>query len=190
MNKLITACFLSLLTTIATADPAATERTTYYKINGTTADQLRAQMNMQGPLDHDKQVDGKTSWYVKWSYQWRYDSPSQNPCYVTSVKVTADVTYLVPEWVNQNQGTPELQTKWNNFSKSLLAHEQDHGKNGKLAATEIEKALKGIQPQSSCKALQDKLEGAAKKILSDHNAWDTKYDIDTDHGKKQGANFP
>lgn len=190
MNKFNLIGFLSLFATTAVANPVITERITYYKIYGTTAEQLRAQMNELGPVDHDKRVDAKTSWFINWSYQWHYDNPSQNPCYVTSVKVTGDITYLLPEWANESEGNSPLKTQWAIYIKNLFTHEGGHAQNAKLAAIEIERALLSVQPQASCKALQNNLESTAKGFLAIHNAWDIKYDLDTDHGKKQGAVFP
>lgn len=188
-NSILMGC-LMLLTSIASAMPVMTERTNYYKIKGITANELRVQMNALGPLDGTIRVDAKTTWYITWRYNWRYDNPTQNPCYVTSVQVSGDITYLYPEWVNQKDAVPALQTKWNNYLNALTMHEKGHADNGKQTATEIEKALLSVQPQVNCTVLDNTLDAAAKKVLAQHNAWDRQYDADTDHGKKQGAVFP
>lgn len=179
-----------LLTAVATAMPVITERTDFYKIKGTTASELRAQMNALGPLDKTRRFDAKTNWYITWRYNWRYDSPSQNPCYVTTVQVSGDISYIFPEWINQNQANPALQIKWKTYFSNLTTHEQGHANNGKQTAAEIEKALLNVQPQVNCTVLDNTLDAAAKKVLAQHNAWDIQYDADTDHGKKQGAVFP
>lgn len=190
MNKIRQTCCLLLLTASAVAAPVINEHETFYRISGSTVDDLRMQMNTLSPLDHGQRVDATTSWYVNWRYNWHYDHPSQNPCYVTSVQVTADITYLYPEWINEDDGDDMLQAKWNNYLNQLAAHEQGHANNGRQAAIEIEKSLLNVQPQTSCSALQGMLETTAKNIITQHNAWDVKYDRDTDHGKKQGAIFP
>ncbi len=190
MKRPIFVAGLLLLTSLATASPTITEHTTYYKISGDTPAELRTQMNTLGPSDHATRVDAKTSWYITWHYNWHYDTPSHNPCYVTNVQVRGNITYLLPEWINQDQGNSALQTNWNNYLRNLTNHEQGHANNGKQAAIEIEKALLNVPPQDNCMVLENRLNAAAKKVIEEHNAWDVQYDADTSHGKKQGAIFP
>jgi predicted secreted Zn-dependent protease len=175
---------------IVFAAPSFTEHQTYYKINGKTAEELRSQMTNVGPLDGETHVDAKTSWNVTWNFTWHYDTPYQNPCYLTSIHVNTDITYLYPDWINQAEGNPALQTKWKDYLATLDSHEKEHANNGKLAGEEIEKALKNLPQMPNCKVLQDTVNETAKKIISQHNEWDIKHDTETQYGKSQGAVFP
>ncbi len=189
-NKSILSLLL-LLTTTSIAAPTIIEKTNYYKISGTTADALRAQMNLLGPLDKNGQRnDAKTDWYVNWHYEWHYDTPTQNGCHLTLASTTVTITSTLPEWTNETQSTPELQTVWNNYMAHLETHEAGHAENGKSTAMDVEKALYSVSPQPNCLILKALLEKAAKEVINLHNAWDIKYDRDTDHGKTQDARFP
>ncbi|MFW2570237.1 DUF922 domain-containing Zn-dependent protease [Legionella sp. 29fVS95] len=162
----------------------------YYQISGNTEQTLREQMGELGPVIKGLHYDAQTIWYVTWNYNWHYNHPSQNPCYVKNVTVSVNVTSILPAWSNQNSSTPYLQNKWNTYLNNLSKHEEGHGNNGKRAAMEIEQALLNTPAMPNCNALKAELNMKAKEIISKHNTWDTQYDMDTNHGKNQGAIFP
>lgn len=189
-KTLLAISLIYCLSSTISAQPVVNEHESDYQISGNTADQLRAEMKALGPMTSSGRFDAKTDWFIHWHYNWHYDNPSQNPCYVTSVSVSADITHFMPQWINKSAGTPELQDKWNTFITNLTTHEHGHDINGRQAANDIEKALMSTPAQSNCSALQAALERNAKNLVAQHNDWDVKYDVDTQHGKTQGAVFP
>lgn len=191
MKQSLFIILLLLAFTNAFATPMINVSTAYYPISGITEDQLRDQMNTLGPTMNGQHYDSTTTWYVSWHYQYRYDTPSQNPCYLTSIDVSVDIHSTYPQWMNMNQGNASLQNKWNTYLNNLTIHEQGHVENGKEAAYDMEKALYGIKPQSSCSLLiNTAIPNATQNVLAKHNNWDTQYDLETAHGKTQGAVFP
>ncbi|CAM3004837.1 Predicted secreted Zn-dependent protease [Legionella steigerwaltii] len=172
------------------ATPVIYTTQTFYKITGTTEQELRNQLNQLGPFSTDQRYDAKTSWYINWDYKWHYDNPSKNPCYLTEVKVTADIVTILPEWENKEYGSAESQLKWENYLVNLSKHEEGHENNGKEVAAEIDDALLRIAPMPSCEMLQSTIENTAQSILKKHNRWDINYDATTQHGRTQGAFFP
>lgn len=172
------------------AIPTVYTTQTFYKILGTTEQDLRNQLNKLGPFFSDKRYDAKTTWQINWNYKWHYDNPSKNPCYLTEVKVTANIVTVLPEWEDKEHGSAESQLKWENYLTHLSQHEEGHANNGKEVATEIENALLAIPPMLSCEQLQSTIENTAQGIVKQHNIWDINYDATTKHGKTQGATFP
>jgi predicted secreted Zn-dependent protease len=190
MKKLVF-CILAIIYPLSIwATPEIYFSQTYYKIKGYTAEELRKQLNLLGPVNKGKRYDAYLSWYINWNYNWRYDNPSQNPCYITELKVTAKIVSTLPEWEDKGVGDPNTQIKWDNFLSALITHEKGHEKNGNEAAIEVEKTLLSIPPQPSCKLLQDAIQSQAQSVIQQHNDWDVNYDVTTGHGKTQGAVFP
>lgn len=187
MKRLIP--FFLLLNSVWAA-PVIHENQSYYSIFGTNAADLRTQMNALGPVIDGKHFDSKTSWYVNWRYEWHYDNPSQSPCFVTKVTVTADIKMMIPSWVNRDSGNPLLQNKWDTYLVNLKNHENGHVSNGKRAAIEIENAMLNMSPKSNCRELKAALDNKGHEIIHEHNLWDIQYDADTSHGRNQGAHFP
>lgn len=150
----------------------------------------RNQLNELGPIINDKRFDANITWHIYWNYKYRYDNSSQNPCYITEVKVTANIISILPEWEDKAVGDLNTQIKWDKYLKALRTHEEGHEKNGNEAAVEIEQTIQSIPSQSNCKLLQDTIHNKAQAIIKQHNIWDENYDASTGHGKSQGAVFP
>ncbi|KTD67723.1 MULTISPECIES: DUF922 domain-containing Zn-dependent protease [Legionella] len=181
---------LTVFTTKIFATPAIYTTQTFYKVSGATEQELRNHLNELGPVSTDKHYDAKTSWHINWNYRWHYDNATKNPCYLTEVKVSANIVTILPEWEDKEHGSAESQLKWETYLSNLSKHEEGHGNNGKEVAAEIEEALLQIPPMSSCEMLQANIENTAQGIVKRHNTWDTNYDTSTQHGKTQGASFP
>ncbi len=191
MKHIMTCCSYFLFFSIPSfAVPVIQKIQTFYPINGSTGDELRKEMNDSGPNIDGEHFDAQTTWHIDWHYTWHYDNPSQNPCYLTASNVTVTITTLFPQWLNQSDAPAYLSNKWNTYMTALQNHEKGHEINGIAAATEIENALSKMKSMPDCKTLKTKIAATAKEILLQHNIWDKQYDIDTNHGKNQGAIFP
>ena len=103
------------------AKPAVTIRTNYYPVQGTTVEQLRTEMNRNGPMGNW----AYTNWYVSWSA----------PC-----KVTLRVVYTYPRWINRDAASASFRQYWDKFMASLQVHEKGHEQNGRNAAPAVDKA--------------------------------------------------
>jgi predicted secreted Zn-dependent protease len=140
----------------AMAEPTVSVRTTYYSISGTTSAELKSQMRSLGP----KGFWAYTNWYVRWSGDCR---------------VSLEISYTFPQWTNEKQAPAALQAVWKTMIASLQAHEEGHGRHGRSAAAEIDKAR--------CK-------GDPKSVTNKWAAQDKVYDAETNHGRSQGVVLP
>lgn len=179
-----------LFASSVSATPTVVQSDKYYVIHGSNAETLRKQMHDLGPLDGDKRYDAYTRWHIHWEYQWHYDRPSKNPCYVTNVLVSANIDQTSPRWENERDASPALQTQWQTYLANLMTHENGHVTNGWDAAAEIESELMNMPAMPNCRALQTALDKRAHEIIQQHKDWDKTYDSDTNHGRTQGAIFP
>lgn len=175
---------LAVLCVTANAAPIATVKESYYSINGTTAQELRAQMRKLGPTENRSPYDAYTRYYVKWSYHLR---ESQDGCQLDDIRVTVATTYTYPRWENYSSGSARLQANWNQYFSKLKTHERGHGLNGANAANEINAMLSQLPAMTNCDELDRTANAQAYDILSQYQRADGEYDQRTNHGINEGV---
>ncbi|KTD20563.1 Predicted secreted Zn-dependent protease [Legionella lansingensis] len=188
--QIMVSCLLFFLTFSCLAIPIVKRVQTFYQISGNTEQALRQQLNQLGPTVNNEHFDSKTTWHITWTYTWQFDNQLETTCSIKDVSVSVKINTLFPQWIDQYNASPALKTKWNNYLTALQIHEQEHEYNGLKAAQEIEAALLQTSSMPSCEELQTKLETTAITILKQHHIWDQQFDLETNHGKNQGAVFP
>ena len=180
--------FLSI--TALFASPIIDDQKIYYKVNGLTSQDIRNDLNVSSPTIQEKHYDGKTNWYISWTYQWDHNLGRQT-CKVTIANVKILIKTYLPQWESESvSNDTALKTKWDTYLANLTTHEEGHVNNGEKAASEIEKAFLDTPEQADCIALKDQLDKTAKQIIQEHKEWDVNYDEKTHHGVTQGAVFP
>ncbi len=117
------ALFLAIALSCAVADaasakPSVKEKWAGYRVDGTTANQILAQMKQRGPNGYW----AYTNWYVRWT---------------GSCKVSVEISYTVPKHVNEAALPANLRARWQAMYNALVAHERKHGQHGINAANEI-----------------------------------------------------
>ncbi|OLP17694.1 hypothetical protein BST81_15355 [Leptolyngbya sp. 'hensonii'] len=167
----------------------ATVKMTYYTITGSTAQELREQMNAVGPTDSNanRRFDARTDWYVRWNY--RYESRGGN-CQITTAQVKTEVTILMPQWHPSSEVSQALVQRWQRYITALKAHEDGHKDHGLNAGREILSKLQGFSAYPTCPELESAANQAARSIIQRYNQKDITYDQTTGHGASQGATFP
>lgn len=161
----------------------------YYPITGTSASELRAQMNQQGPFDQreGRRYDARADWFVKWSYR---HVKTSNQCKIGSLKTSVDVTLTYPQWTPPPQVSRSLITEWQRYLSALQIHEKGHENNGIAAGKEISQVLSQLPAYSSCQQLDAIVNSTAQTVIKRYNQKDLDYDHATKHGYTQGAVFP
>ena len=160
----------------------------YYSISGSTASQLRQQMNQRGPSGPDgRRFDGYTRWNVRWVYQY---NSQPDRCKIASANVNLTVNFMMPQWQAPPEVSPSLKTTWQRFVKALQTHENGHRDHGIGAANVILKTLNTLPAKASCKLLETEANAKAMRIIADYSRKDVEYDRLTRHGATQGVKFP
>jgi predicted secreted Zn-dependent protease len=151
----------------------------YYEISGATADQLRAQLNVLGPIGDDGyKADATTHWDIHWT--WTTNSVSE--CQLATTTVSYQIQVIFPHWTPPQTASPELIAKWTNYTKALAEHEQGHVDFVVSSIPQLEAAIKG----ATCETAN----AAGQAVLSLIRRHDLEYDAATNHGATQGARFP
>ena len=160
----------------------------YYVIEGTTAEQLRDQMNQSGRKDkYGNHWDAYTDWYITWSYP--YDQTAHG-CSVGEIEVEVEVNFEFPEWNVPVNVSQDLITQWGDFLRALQKHEDGHYEIAIDAACEILQGIYSLPSYPSCLNLDEAVEIKTEQILDVYREREKDYDRDTDHGKSQGVSFP
>ena len=156
----------------------------HYLVSGKSAREVRRQMDERGPEGKDRRYDAKTSWSVRWSYDY---APRDGRCRVTRADVTLKIHYLLP----QLDGAPaSVEDPWHSYEERLLVHEDGHADIARKAANATLEALKELPPTPRCDELKAQIERTASETVRRYNAADDAYDAETGHGRTQGATFP
>jgi predicted secreted Zn-dependent protease len=152
---------------------------TYYDVSGTTADELRTQLNAVRPTAYDgSKGDAVTTWHIHWDWPG-YGTSS---CNLSAATVSYDVEVEFPHWVEPDDPDPGLVSEWTTYTRNLATHEEGHVDYVVDHYESVAEAIKG----ATCTTA----EAAAEAALNPIRRHDLDYDADTDHGATQGAIFP
>lgn len=179
---------LSMGALAAQAAVTLTDHVERYAISGSTAADLRREMNANGPQGAGgRRFDGYTNWYVSWRYQY---NNTGSGCAIASVATSVKVTMTLPRWRNEGSANSATRQQWARYLAALEQHEQGHRRHGVEAAHEVDHAIASMPPAADCDTLGSHANALGTSILRKYNQRDLDYDRETRHGVTQGAQFP
>jgi predicted secreted Zn-dependent protease len=123
-----------------------------------------------------------TAWYLDWSV--RSEPTADGRCRVGSVLVELHGRMMLPRLLG---GTPSQQSRFENYLVHLREHELGHYEIGREAARELEKQFYALKPARNCGDLQAAAREAGARLLPKYEAMGDEYDLQTGHGRTQGA---
>lgn len=170
--------------------PVTVQRqTTTYAISGQSAETLRQQMNLLGPVNSQdgKIYDARTNWQIGWRFS--YQTTPQG-CALQSAQVQVDLTFIFPAWQDAASAPPDLQQKWQTYFQALTTHEEHHAELAAQSGAEIYRALLSVAPAADCPTLEETANAAAHQAFEAGESLQAQYDQETGHGATQGAVFP
>lgn len=151
----------------------------YYDITGTTAADLRAAMDAQGPVDGSgRHNDAFTTWNIDWTWPLNPDGT----CVLSGATVTDTITVTFPRWLPPPGAPGPVIERWNTYESALVTHESGHVSFVIATAADVLAAIKG----ATCATA----EAAAQAVVTRIRQHDLDYDAETNHGATQGARFP
>lgn len=170
------------------AEIPISEKTVYYKIEGSTAQELRQQMDRLGPLDDNgRRWSALTRWHVHWSYS--YDR-RDGECATGPVKVRLEITFTMPRWDAPAGAPQDLVERWQAYLSALEAHERGHAEIAEQAAEAVLEAMQALPVYLTCQALETDADALGERIIDQYRQRQADYDRETGHGHTQGAHFP
>ena len=174
-----------IASSLAAADPA---KITYYDIYGSSGRELRRELDAKGPVSKaGVRGDGIAYWSVNWNFRY---VPSSGGCRFSEITVTVTGDIILPRWEPGEIRSDGLAKKWRAYLSALLKHEYGHYNHGMRAGEEIRSLGQTFRVTGDCSRIGQDFNDRAALILEKYRAMDGKYDIDTGHGRTQGAVFP
>ncbi|MGO9121272.1 MAG: DUF922 domain-containing Zn-dependent protease [Desulfomonilaceae bacterium] len=170
------------------AAPTVTEENVYYNVRGSSAEELRTQLNKFGVKGSDgKTYRGNTNWNVSWRY---LSGSNSTNCWITSANTTVRIKFTFPKWIDRSNAPEELRQKWDNYIVALIKHERRHRVIAVEAAVQIERAIAGMKPHATCDGLKRDVNAMGHRLVEDCRKRQSDYDARTQHGRLEGARFP
>jgi predicted secreted Zn-dependent protease len=167
--------------------PVVSVETVHYDIRGSTANQLRGQMDQLGPESEGGRFDASTEWHVQWNYSY---SRLTESCAIEEAHVEVQVTYTLPRWNPPADAPRSLVERWRTYMAALQLHEDGHRDVGISAGEEVLSTITELPAERTCPALGRIAHRTANQIITRHEDEERHYDRVTDHGATQGATFP
>jgi len=128
---------------------------------------------------------GTTRWNINFIYTV---DDSEGKCRFTDPRVYLSIRYRMPKLSNPHQNSAITST-FKRYYDQLMKHEQGHGDSGRLAAAKIDELLDKAYADD-CVVLVQQSQERAKAIIKEYRRRDKRYDMITDHGRKQNRLQP
>jgi predicted secreted Zn-dependent protease len=169
-------------------EPEVSVNYVYYKIAGTTANELRTQMDQLGPIDT---FGHRHDMYTRWDVQWAYPhSQDERGCTTGPIQLKITITFTFPTWEPPPGASAELVDQWNDYLNLGQSHEDGHKEIALEAGREILQALQAVPAQASCDLLEQAVDQKGQALLEQFRQKEIAYDQTTGHGATQGVRFP
>lgn len=160
----------------------------YYDVYGSTAREIWKDLEQKGPINrYGERAEGMTTWDV--SYRYTLDGDERH-CRVETLTAELRAGMKLPRWTPPEKASPRLVSGWQEYSAALRRHEDQHYDLAVEAATELERRLAERTGTRGCEALARQLDKAADTVLGEYDIKQAQFDLETDHGAKQGVLFP
>jgi predicted secreted Zn-dependent protease len=182
LRKLI---LIIALVTSSWSSAAVVENVTYstYDVDVAHARSMTEALDMASPHRKDgKAFYGFTTWSLLTTYQLR---PSPNgSCKLDQIETKLTVNIDLPRLLGADARQTEA---FNPFLSALRVHELGHYTIGQEAAAAVDSRIAALPEMASCKFLDAAVGVAHLEIMREFDARSAAYDVETNHGKTQGA---
>jgi predicted secreted Zn-dependent protease len=188
MRLIFLACLFALfhLPAHARKDVEKTVEYHHYDVHQRSGESLLTAIKAASPVRRDGRIfHGYTEWKVSWRYQW--DDRGRGGCALTGASANVRATITLPHLAS---GSPYARTQFKPYIAALREHEMGHYQIGVEAAREVRDRLQQLPPQADCRTLQSLADRTARATLNEYKARNRQYDVETEHGRTQGAWLP
>ncbi len=160
--------------------------TTYYDVQGQTAEMLGRALAAHGPRIGGQGFFGLTEWEVSAEYRWAGRAAG---CSVKDLTVHVAVQTRLPRWRAPADTPPDVRGAWERFVAALDLHERGHRRLAEEAADAIRDRLVALR-EPGCGRIQAAVQRTLAAVMSEYDAHNQAYDAETGHGRTQQAVWP
>jgi [ribosomal protein S5]-alanine N-acetyltransferase len=95
----------------------------YYDIDGASAEELRTQLSLLGPVGVDGyKGDATTRWFIHWDWP----GYGTSDCEVAQAQISYEIEVVLPRWKMTAKADPGLVSQWAIYMEALIEHEKGH----------------------------------------------------------------
>lgn len=158
----------------------------YFEISGSSPQELRSYIDKRGPID---QFGVRRDAYLSWNVRWDWPEKQGSRPALNKTNVVSEFTLTLPRWTRPGPVAPQFEVKWENFYRALLEHEMGHVLNVLRYSPRIAQRIRARAGTNSRTTVAEANE-IGLTVLNTIRSSDRHYDLVTNHGKRQGAQFP
>jgi predicted secreted Zn-dependent protease len=177
-HKISISCALLLalcMTEIAHAEVVTRKTVSYFDIKGSSADELDAALNHQGPLAMGSSSHHPGATRIRFGGSATY-SEASGRCYISSARVTVDTEIILPRWRDRRRASKQLSLIWDTLAADIRRHEDRHVEIARQHARQMERLILSLPSASNCDALQDKANEVTARETERHDADQARFD--------------
>jgi predicted secreted Zn-dependent protease len=183
---LLTISCLLFSVQLAVATPVINTQYDYYSVYVRSAPRLLSALNYASPIKENGRVfHGHTEANIGWKFRWK---ETYGKCQISSATTTLSVKMTLPKLAH-DATDPNLKQLWSAWYPGLLKHEQGHADHAIEAANKIDKAIRNLPAETSCRSLERKAHAVGNDLVEKLMAQDREYDRVTDHGRKNSVSL-
>jgi predicted secreted Zn-dependent protease len=161
------------------------EKSEFYDIDGSTSEELRAQMKRKGTHWNDGKIYAALT---TWDIRYHYDIESKDGKYaLRAVRASVDIAFHLPRLMPSPKTPDQLKASWHEYYEHLLTHEHGHRDLSVEMTRDMCRRLSELGEFTDRAALEDAAKSLIKGDFKKLNQAQVEYDEDTHHGIKQGA---
>jgi predicted secreted Zn-dependent protease len=181
-QTILAAASIIFLTTLPSAAANVNKSYSYFTVNGTTLDQLEAELTTRGPQvkSTGRRHPGATQ--MQFSTKLGY-AEKNGYCRVAKADVSVRAKVILPRWGQRSKAPQDVRLIWDTLSSDIKRHEEQHVIIAKNSARELEQALLKLPRQKTCVLVAEKAKSLAERILRKHDREQDQFD------RIEGINF-
>jgi predicted secreted Zn-dependent protease len=168
--------FFSVMPITLHAETSVTKQISYYTIEGKTAEDLDQALALKGPRATTSGMGHPGITKINFGGDVTFVSTDKT-CKIDKINVTLSTEIELPRWKNRRRADADLALSWDVLSSDIKRHEERHAEIAKQYAQKLDEALGTIGTRKTCEALQKKVSAITQKIMSEHDADQTRFDV-------------
>lgn len=182
MKKLLATVLVSLLIA-APASAASVSRTySYFSVGGRTFEELQFELQSRGPKVKSTGLRHAGATRMEFNTRIKYGETAKR-CKVVSANVSVKAQVILPRWTQRRRAAADVRLFWDTLASDIKRHEESHVVIARTHAREMEMAISGIRPQSSCDAVAAEVKRVTQRIMAKHDRAQDEFD------RVEGINF-
>jgi predicted secreted Zn-dependent protease len=115
--------------------------------------------------------------------------PGLKTCRFAEFNPTIEVRIILPKWLDADPDS-RLGKRWQRYYSALYSHEMGHYDLAEKAFEKLKQIGSGFETANGCNSIGAEFKTLFNATAQELDRSNIEYDLQTDHGKKQGAIFP